>query len=83
MNYLEMSQSDIELIQDAKSWRTLDSAGAIRLQEWLRRSYDPQANYCSTCGDAVRALYNRCMTLWDMYGEEILEHNKPKRKRKS
>ncbi len=73
--YLAMSPEDIELIQEAKSWRNLDSAGAIRIQEWLRRNFDPAANYCSTCGDSVRALYHRCISLWDMFGQEIIEHN--------
>lgn len=79
-----MSIADIELIQEARSWRTMDSSSAIRLQEWLRRNFDPAANYCSTCSDSVRALYTRCMSLWEMHSKEIIaEHNKFKRRKKS
>lgn len=77
--YLNMSKEDQAFAEEFKTYRTLDSAGSIRMLRWLQTNFDPSANSCHTCGDAVRHLFNRCVSLWDMFKEEIITHQKPKR----
>ena len=59
-----MTTEDKEFAKGFMAWSRIDSAGATQLLRWLQRNQDPGAHYCLTCGDAIRALHNRCCAIW-------------------
>ena len=75
---MTMTQEDKDFANTFKNYRSIDSAGALQMLRWLQRNQDPGAHYCLTCGDAVRALHNRCIAVWEYWQEQNPE--KPKRK---
>ena len=76
---IQFSEEDKAFAKSFMRWTSIDSAGATQMLRWIQRNQDPGANYCLTCGDAMRALHTRCQAIWEHY---LLEQDtQQKRKR--